>query len=89
MNKSQYFQRKIVRVEAIKFTGHNDAECMQFCRNARDPVDIKANLIVPTLIGEVLCNIGDWIVKYEDGKFDVLESGVFEGSFELDKDFYK
>ena len=56
-------------VEALQFTGHNDAECLNFCSLARDPEDNKGNLILPTLVEEVLVNKGDWIVKNCFGHF--------------------
>jgi hypothetical protein len=56
-------------VEAIQFTGHNDEDCLSFCTLARDPGDRKGNLILPTLVEEVLVNKGDWIVKNCFGHF--------------------
>lgn len=56
-------------VEGIKFTGRNDKECLDFCPHARDPMDQRGNLILPTLVEEVLVNPGDWIVRNSFGHF--------------------
>lgn len=58
--------------KVLRFTGKNDSECIKFCPVARDPIDTKANLIISTKNGDVLCNIDDYIVKFEDNTFDVF-----------------
>ena len=57
------YKTKSYIIQAIQFVGNNDKQCLQFCPKGRDPNDIKANLIIPTLTGEVLCSVGDYIVK--------------------------
>lgn len=76
------FQRKPEKIEALQFTGKNDAECLAFCPVARDPEDIKANLIIPTSDGEMLVSIGDHIAKDARGEFYPYRPHVFEELFE-------
>jgi len=76
------FRKKPVVIEAVRFTGKNDAECMAFCPTARDPEDRKPNLIIPTLEGEMLCSVGDWIIKGVKGEFYPCKPGVFAASYE-------
>lgn len=65
-----------IELTAIQFVG-NDKECMDFCSLARDPIDKKPNLIIPTDQGEKLCNYGDYIVKTKFGSFHVMSEEDF------------
>lgn len=59
--------------ELIQFTGYNDKECIEFCPIATDPEEKEANLIIKNCFGEnIKCNIGDYIIKYDDSSFNVL-----------------
>lgn len=53
------------------YNGKNDKECLDFCSKARDLDDLKANLIVETYEGDKLCNVGDYIAKFNDESFMV------------------
>jgi hypothetical protein len=75
------FRQRSKEIDAVQFTGHNDRECIEFCPGARDPKDIKANLIIPTSQGEVLAIPGYYIVKGYDG-FYVSQPALFEASYE-------
>ena len=63
------YQKRPVIIEALLFTGKNDKECLEFCTTARDPIDKKPNLIIETLEGEMLCSVGDYIIKGVEGEF--------------------
>lgn len=80
---SQTFRKKLEVIEAIQFTGHNDKDCLLFCPTARDPNDIKPNLIVVTMGGEVLLSVGDWIVKNYSGSFAVFGDEWFKATYEM------
>jgi len=75
------FRKKPVVIEAIQFTG-NDRECMLFCPTARDPEDTKPNLIIPTLEGDHLCSVGDWIIKGIKGEFYPCKPDIFSATYE-------
>lgn len=75
------FRKKPVVIEAIQFTG-NDAECLVFCPTARDPVDNRPNLIIPTLEGDMLVSVGDWIIKGVNGEFYPCKPDIFEKTYE-------
>lgn len=64
-------------IEAVQFTGHNDEEIMAFCPDARDPIDIKPNLIIVTLEGDMLCSINDFIIKGVEGEFYPCKPDIF------------
>lgn len=76
------YRKKSVVIEAVQFTGKNDAECLAFCPIARDPIDKKPNLIIPTLEGEMLVSIGDFIIKGVKGQFYLCEPDIFEATYE-------
>jgi hypothetical protein len=80
------YRKKPVVIEAVQFTGKNDAEVMAFCPIARDPVDKKPNLIIPTLEGEHLCSVGDWVIKGVAGEFYPCKPDIFERTYEKVED---
>ena len=75
------FRKKPVVIEAVQFTG-NDAECLAFCPIARDPVDDRANLVIPTLEGDMLVSMGDWIIKGVKGEFYPCKPDIFDATYE-------
>lgn len=75
------FRKKPVVIEAMQFTG-NDDECMRFCPTARDPIDRCPNLIIPTLEGEMLVSMGDWIIKGVNGEFYTCKPDIFTKTYE-------
>jgi hypothetical protein len=77
------FRKKPVVIEAIQFTGKNDKECLSFCPIARDPEDDRPNLIIPTLEGDHLCSVGDWIIKGVKGEFYPCKPDIFDATYEL------
>ena len=78
------YRKKPIVIDAIQFKG-NDAECMDFCPTARDPIDNKPNLIIFTLEGEMLCNYGDWIIKGIEGEFYPCKPDIFDKTYETVK----
>ncbi len=78
----QKFRKKPVVIEAIQFTGKNDKECLAFCPIAKDPDDTKPSLIIPTLEGNHLCSIGDWIIKGIAGEFYPCKPDIFDATYE-------
>ena len=76
------YRKRPVVIEAVQFTGRNDAEVMAFCPTARDPADRKPNLIIPTLEGEMLVSVGDWVIKGVQGEFYPCKPDIFEATYE-------
>lgn len=76
------FRKKPVVIEAIRFTGRNDSEVLAFCPGARDPIDTKPSLIIPTLEGEMLVSVGDWIIRGVKGEFYPCKPDIFEATYE-------
>lgn len=76
------FRKKPVVIEAVQFTGANDAECMAFCPLAHDPDDRRPSLIIPTLEGDMLVSLGDWIIKGVKGEFYPCKPDIFAATYE-------
>ena len=78
---AKYRKRPII-IEAIRFIG-NDKEIIDFCPTARDPEDTKPNLIIPTLEGDHLVSVGDFVIKDIKGEFYPCKPDIFEQTYEL------
>jgi hypothetical protein len=76
------FRKKPVVIDAVQFNGHNDAICLEFCPIARDPIDKKPNLIIPTLEGEMLVSVGDYIIKGVKGEFYPCKPDIFAATYD-------
>lgn len=76
------YRKKPIVIEAVQFTGRNDEECLKFCSDARNPVDNRPNLIISTLEGDMLANIGDYIIKGINGEFYPCKPGIFRKTYE-------
>lgn len=77
------YRKRPVIIEAIEFTGLNDREVRDFCPSVRDPIDTKANLIIPTLEGEMLVSVGDFIIKGIAGEFYPCKPDIFRATYEV------
>jgi hypothetical protein len=76
------YRKKPIVVEALKYTGKNDDEIKFFCPTARAPADKKPNLIIPTLEGEMLVSVGDYVIKGVQGEFYPCKGVIFELTYE-------
>ena len=76
------FRKKPVVIEAVQFTGRNYREIMRFCAIARDPVDTYPNLIIPTLEGDMLASVGDWIIQGVSGEFYPCKPDIFAKTYD-------
>lgn len=76
------FRKKPIVVEAIQFTGKNDAECIAFCPTAIDHPTPNPSLIIPTTEGDMLCSVGDWIIKGVAGEFYPCKPYVFQTTYD-------
>lgn len=77
------FRKKPVVIDAIQFTGSNQAEVLAFCRPnlskiALDGAQImKLPVIISTLEGELTASPGDWIIKGTAGEFYPCKPDIF------------
>lgn len=76
------YRKKPVEIEAVLFTGHNDAEILAFCPTAIDPPERGPSLIIPTLEGNHKAMPGDWIIKGVAGEFYPCKPHIFEATYD-------
>jgi hypothetical protein len=65
------FRKKPVVIEAVRWDGANDREVVAFCPTARFayPQPATPSLVIPTLEGDHLASVGDWIIRGIKGEF--------------------
>lgn len=77
------FKKKPVVIEAIQFTGHNDAEIAKFVGvSGYDPIDYWPSWEIRTLEGTMIAEVGDWIIKGVKGEFYPCKPDIFELTYE-------
>lgn len=76
------FRKKPVVIEAVQFTGRNDAECLAFCPYAIDPVERGPSLIIPTKEGNMRCSPMDWVIRGVKGEFYPRKPDIFDATYE-------
>lgn len=77
------FRKKPVVVEAVQFTGKNDAEIKAFVGNdGFDPEDTRPSWRIRTLEGVMRADVGDWIIRGVKGEFYPCKPDIFEATYE-------
>jgi hypothetical protein len=87
--ETNLYRKKPVVIQAIQFTGHNYDEILAFCPSIWiDSVDEdgaefrRANPLIPTLEGSMMCRPNDWIIKGVKGEFYPCKPEIFEATYE-------
>ncbi len=76
------YRKKPVVVEAVQHTFENKVELANFLKR-----DILTEvLVIETLEGEMIANIGDWIIKGVKGEFYPCKPDIFEMIYEAVRD---
>lgn len=79
------YVKKPIPVEAIRWTGENAEEIMQFTRDARlvsHDYGVIAELFIHTLEGDMHANVGDFIIKGIRGEVYPCDGNIFMESYE-------
>lgn len=85
------FRKKPVVIEAIQWNGSNFDEIKNFANsNVRyysyyeknEYSESKTTLIIPTLEGEMIASIGDYIIKGVKGEYYPCKPDIFEATYE-------
>lgn len=86
---STRFRKKPVVIEAMQWTGGNSRELCAFCPTLittgidDDGAEYnRLNPLVPTLEGQMMCKVGDWIIKGVKGEFYPCKPDIFEATYE-------
>lgn len=92
------YRKKPVVIEAIQWTGENQREMFDFLTNSEkkdeymeafgehfriDHAAVKGGLVIKTLEGNHLANIGDYIIKGVAGEFYPCKPDIFEKTYEV------
>ena len=77
------FRKKPVVIDAIQWTGKNYDEVSTFAYDSERTVFISENnLIITTLEGDMIANVGDWIIKGVKGELYPCKPDIFEETYE-------
>ena len=77
------YRKKPVTVEAIRWMGDNAPEVDLFVFDHENRYwDDDNKLIIKTLEGEMIAELGDWIIKGIKGEFYPCKNDVFEQTYE-------
>lgn len=74
------YRKKPVIVEAMQFTGDKDEAC-RFMNLSRINGGDKF-ILIWTLEGNMICRVGDWIIKGVAGEFYPCAPDIFEATYE-------
>lgn len=79
MNK---YTKKPVIVQAVQFDGYNAEEIKNFCGDSCQ-TGFPDRIIIHTLEGNMIANMGDYIIKGIKGEFYPCKPDIFEEIYEL------
>jgi hypothetical protein len=78
----QKWRKKPVVIEAVQWSGNNQSEILEFCKDfAR--VDIGNKLEIITLEGVMTASINDYIIKGINGEFYPCKPNIFAKTYDL------
>lgn len=83
------YRKKPVVIQAVRFTGYNYDVVREFCPGlVTVSIDddgaeyTRANPLIPTLEGSMMCKPGDWIIRGVKGEFYPCKPDIFEATYE-------
>jgi hypothetical protein len=80
---AQKFKKKPVIIEAVQWTGENQFEIMDFCNSCYlTSSGTVRDLYIDTLEGDMLANVGDYIIKGVAGEFYACKPEIFALTYE-------
>lgn len=77
------YRKKPVVIDAIKFTGYNLDEILEFMGVDGVVGKTTGSLVINTMEGNMTAKIGDYIIKGVKGEFYPCDSEIFELTYEL------
>ena len=86
------YRKKPVVIEAVQFTKKTKDQSLNWATNIQGNVhpdwdsDGKPVLLVPTLEGEMICRLGDYLIKGVQGELYPCKPDIFEQTYELVSD---
>lgn len=77
------FRKRPVVIDAVQWKGYNVKECVNHCESIIFNHFPNATiLMIPTLEGNMSCEIDDWIIRGVNGEFYPCKPDVFEKTYE-------
>jgi len=78
------FKKRPVIIDAVQFTGENDAEVLEFLVKYKVPFEVVADheLVIHTLEGDMHVSRHDWIIKDVQGEFYPCKPDIFSATYE-------
>lgn len=76
------FRKKPVVIEALRYGGIDEHEITSIFMDAESLRYRGDVLVIPTLEGNMVCNIGDWIIKGVKGEYYPCKNDIFCMSYE-------
>ena len=75
------YKKKPIVVEAIEWTGYNTDEILVFGAGV---ISLRDNAVpvVETLEGDMVCSIGDYVIKGVNGEFYPCKSDIFKKTYD-------
>lgn len=81
------YRKKPVVIEAMQFTEESKDRVYRWASSLQmnvEPVfrDEEPALLIPTLEGEMICSIGDYVIRGVQGGLYPCKPGIFEQTYE-------
>ena len=76
------YHKKPVVVEALQWTGMNEADIYRFTNGEVHYCANDCRMIVPTLEGDMEASVGDYIIKGVNGEFYPCKPDIFAKTYE-------
>lgn len=76
------FRKKPVVIEAVRYTGYNKRETIDFTEGTARTNTCHSHLTIPTLEGNHTASVGDWIIKGVEGEFYPCKPDIFAKTYE-------
>lgn len=82
---SEHFRKKPVVIEAVQWDGRNDDEVISWAKAAPPRWWVRRrgdHLNIPTLEGDHLASVGDWIIRGVAGEIYPCKPDIFAATYE-------
>lgn len=76
------YVKKPIPITAIQWTGDNKAELLEFTNGTCKFAVVSPAIYIPTLEGNMMANVGDYIIRGVEGEFYPCRQDIFEKTYE-------
>lgn len=75
------YRKKPVIIEAVQFTSNNVDEILEFAKGSFNNPS-TSEIVIPTLEGNMMVSIGDYVIKGVNGEFYPCKPDIFDKTYE-------